>query len=336
MKRAIFLLVVFGMGLFLMGFPVKETEAAPKIVLKAVSAWPVSHTNNDYYKIFMKQVMEKSNGEIEIQFLGGPEVVSVFDQLKAASTGLVDMINSVPTYYSGIVPEGTITDLIKAGNELKGWRESGVMDLYTQAYLEKGKVVFLGYIHAGQPLSIMTVKPVSKLADIRGMKLRSVGGLCDVFLGQLGASVVKIASAETYEGLQRGVVDGAIRNMGSLFEFKEYEVMKYIIMPSNLTPCGSVFVGEQKWKTIPPNLQKMMKETAIQAEADAYKYYTAMDRNLLKEVVEKHGMKVVNIPDEEIKAFHEARAGEAAKRWIFEKAPKYGPTIYEKLLPYIK
>jgi hypothetical protein len=80
----------------------------------------------------------------------------------------------------------------------------------------------------------------------------------------------------------------------------------------------------------------MMKATAIEAEADAYKYYTDMDRRLLKELVEKHGMKIVNIPDEEIKSYHESRAGEAAKRWIFEKAPKYGPPIYEKLLPYIK
>lgn len=328
------LLVFCVIGLFLMGFPLANSEA--KIVIKAVSAWPVSHSNNDYYKIFMKRVLEKTNGEVEIQLLGGPEVVSVFDQLKATGTGVIDMTNAVPTYFSGIVPEGTITDLIKAGEELKGWRQSGVMDTYEQVYFEKGKVAFLAFIHVGQPLFIMTKKPVAKLADIKGLKLRSVGGLSDVFLGELGVAVVKIASAETYEGLQRGVVDGAIRNTGSLFEFKEYEVMKHILKPASLTPCGAIFVGEQKWKTIPQNLQKMMKETAIQTEADAYKHYTDLDQRLFKDAVEKHGMTIVNIPNEELKAYHEARAGEPAKRWIYEKAPKYGPTIYEKVLPYIK
>lgn len=336
MKKAILFLVFLGIGLFIMGFSFTESEAAPKIVIKAVSAWPVHHSNNDYYKIYMKRVMEKSNGEVEIQLLGGPEVVAVFDQLKAASTGAIDMINSVPTYYSGIVPEGPITDLIKHGEELKGLRQSGIMDLYTQAYMERGKVMFLAFTHVGQPLSVMTKKPVSRLADIKGLKLRSVGGVCDIFLGELGASVVKIASAETYEGLQRGIVDGAIRNTGSLFEFKEYEVMKGILMPPILTPCGSIFIGEPKWKTIPANLQAMLKELAIEAEAEAYKYYSDMDHRLLKEAEEKHGMKVVELPPEDVKLYNDVRAGDAAKRWIFDKAPKYGPPIYEKLMPYIK
>src|SRR4030042_430164 len=145
MKKAILLLVILGIGLFLMDFSEKKSEAAPKIVIKAVNAWPVNHVNTQYYKEFIKRVNEKSKGEIEIQLLGGPEVVSVFDQLKAASSGVVDMIHSVPAYYAGIVPEGNITDLVKHGFELKALRESGIIDLYTQAYLEKGKVMFLGY-----------------------------------------------------------------------------------------------------------------------------------------------------------------------------------------------
>jgi TRAP-type C4-dicarboxylate transport system substrate-binding protein len=182
MKKAILLLVIFGIGLFLMDFPIKKIEAAPKITIKGVTAWPVNHVNNQYYKEFIKRANEKSKGELEIQFLGGPEVVSVFDQLKAAATGVVDMIHSVPAYYAGIVPEGNITDLVKHGFELKALRESGIIDLYTQAYLEKGKVVFLGYPMSGMAFYIMTKKPVSKLEDVRGLKLRSIGGLSDVFL----------------------------------------------------------------------------------------------------------------------------------------------------------
>jgi TRAP-type C4-dicarboxylate transport system substrate-binding protein len=335
MKKAILLLAVFGMGC-LMGIPEKKCEAAPKIMINAVSCWPISHVNNDYYKEFIKRVNDKAKEELEIKLLGGPEVVAVFDQLKAAATGLVDMIHGDPNYFAGIIPEAGLLTMARPKFLLQAIRESGVIDVYNQACLERGKVLFLGGSNIGMPFYIMTNKPVSKLEDLRGLKLRSIGGLGDVLLGEFGASVVKIASAETYEGLQRGIVDGALRNTLSLVEFKEYEVMRYIIFPPIVSPFGALWVGEKKWNMIPKNLQTMIKEVAIETEAEAYKYYDNMDKARLKEVQEKHGMKLVNLSDKDAVKFSEIRAGAAIKDWVYSKGPKFGPLIYEKMLPYIK
>lgn len=268
MKRTIFLLGVLGFALAMMGLPIDKCDAAPPVSIRAVTAWPVTHIGNDYYKEYIKRVNEKAKGELEIKLLGGPEVVSAFDQLKALSTGTVDMVHGCQDYYAGLVPEGTIPGLAKSKFEVKAFRESGIIDEYTRAYLEKGKAVFLGNVWIGMPFYIMTTKPVSKLDDVRGLKLRSLGGLADVLLGEMGASVVKIASAETYEGLQRGVVDGAIRNTVSLIEFKEYEVLKNIIYPGAYNAYGGMWVGEGKWNTIPKHLQTLMKEIAVEVETE--------------------------------------------------------------------
>jgi len=336
MRRAIFLLTLLGVGLFFIGLPAIESAAAPKIAVNAVTSWPISHVNNDYYKEFIKRVNGKAKGELEIKLLGGPEVVPVFDQLKAAAAGTVDMIHGDPNYYAGIIPEAGILTMARPKFLLQAIRESGVIDIYNQACLERGKVLFLGGSNIGMPFYIMTNKPVSKLEDIRGLKLRSIGGLGDVLLGELGASVVKIASAETYEGLQRGIVDGALRNTLSLIEFKEYEVMKYIVFPPIACPFGAIWVGEKKWNAIPKNLQTMIKEVAIETEAEAYKYYANMDEARLKEAQEKHGMKLVNLPDKDAAKFSGIRTGAAIKDWMYQKGPKFGPPIYEKVLPYLK
>ena len=336
MKKTIILLVVFGIAALMMGLPVIKSEAAPKIVINAVSCWPITHVGNDYYKEFIKRVNEKCKGEVEIKLLGGPEVVAVFDQLKAAGTGVVDLIHGDPNYWSGIVSEGTIPQLAKYKFELKAFRESGIIELFNQVYLERGKVSFLGVTWIGMPFYIMTKKPVSKLEDIRGLKLRSMGGLADVLLGEFGASVVKIASAETYEGLQRGIVDGALRNTVSLVEFKEYEVMKFVIFPPVYGSYGAVFIGEKIWNKIPKNLQKLIEETMIETEVEPYAFYHKMDRARLKEVQEKHGMKIVSLSDNDIVKVNETRAGAAIKDWIYKKGPKFGPLIYEKMLPYMK
>ena len=338
MKKTIFLSVVFvGVALLLMGgIPVKEIEAAPTIVLKAVTAWPVTHVGNDYYKEFIKRVNDRAKGELEIKLLGGPEVVAVFDQLKALSTGTVDVVHAANSYYAGAVPEGTVVDLALPNELIPFLRKSGVWDTYVQSYVERGKAVFLGMNWIGMPFYVMTNKPVSKLEDIKGMKLRSMGGLIDILVGGTGASVVKIASAEVYEGLQRGIVDGAIRNTISLIEFKEYEVLKYIISPPFCTSSGAVWVGEKKWETIPKHLQTMMKEVMVETEKEAFDYYAKIDKSRLKEAQEKHGMKIVHLGKNDVAKFNEIRTSAPIKDWIVKRAPKFGPTIYEKMLPYLK
>lgn len=335
MKRTVCLLGILGLALMIICLPLDKGEAAP-VVVKAVSCWPITHVGNDYYKEFIKRVNEKCKGEVEIQLLGGPEVVSVFDQLKGAGTGVVDMIHGDPNYWSGVVAEGTIPQLAKNNYELKAFRESGIVPILNKAYPEKGKVTFLGVTWIGMPFYIMTKKPVSKLDDIKGLKLRSMGGMTDLFLGEFGASLVKISSAETYEGLQRGIVDGALRNTVSLVEFKEYEVMKGIISPASYGSYGAVFIGERKWNTIPENVRKKIDEVMIQTERDSFDFYHKLDGERLKEVQEKHGMTVLPLSASEIARVNETKAGAAIKDWIFKRAPEYGPAIYEKLLPFIK
>jgi len=336
MKKGLLFLTVSGLLLFLAGFSVPESHAAPKILINATTTWLVPVANNDYFKEFIKNFNEKAKGEAEIKLLGGPEVVAAFDQLKALSKGVVDMVHGSQAYYSGAVPEGTIPELAKSKLEVKAFRESGIWNDYVQAYLEKAGARFLGNAHIGMPFYIMTAKPVSKLDDIKGMKLRGIGGLGDVLVGELGASVVRISSAETYEGLQRGVVDGALRNTISLVELKEYEVMKYILYPPVYSAYGGLWISEEKWKTLPKHLQDMMTDMVKTMEAEARDYYDNMDKNNLKLVQEKHGMKLVQLSEKDIARVGEIRTGPAIKNWITTKAPKYGPPIYEKMLPYLK
>lgn len=335
MKRVIFLLFFLAVVLCVINFPVQESGATDKILIKAVTGWPINHVGNYYYKELIKRLNERGKGEIEVKLLGGPEVIPTFDQLKAAATGVVDLVQGVSGYFAGIVPENSIMDVASPESIVPMFRESGMMELLNQAHIERGKVVFLGASFSGMPFYIMTNKPVTKLDDIKGLKLRSFGGMSDVVVGELGASVVKISSAETYEGLQRGIVDGAFRNTISLIEFKEYEVMKYIVYPPVITSGGFVCFGEGKWNTIPRHLQTMIKDVAIDTEKEANKYYRDMDKNCLKEAQEKHGMKVIYLSDKDSKRIHEILIGPALRDWFCKRSPKFGPLIYEKALPYI-
>ena len=106
--------------------------------------------------------------------------------------------------------------------------------------------------------------------------------------------------------------------------------------PPICTSSGAVWIGEKKWNTIPKELQQMIKETMIETEKGAFNAYAKMDKDRLKEAQEKHGLKLVNLSEKDVKTFNQIRLGPAVKDWIYKKAPKFGPPIYEKMVPYIK
>jgi len=87
--------------------PAPTPAPAPEpIVLKAISAWPLSaeETNLGFLR-FVDAVNERAQGELVIEILGGPEVVAESDQFEAVRDGVVDMVHTTPTYYKGEIPE---------------------------------------------------------------------------------------------------------------------------------------------------------------------------------------------------------------------------------------
>jgi TRAP-type C4-dicarboxylate transport system substrate-binding protein len=79
MKR----IVSLTLGLFLvLGFMITHAQSQP-IVLKAVTAFPRNHLNNDPVPIFIDKVNKRAEGKLKIDWVGGPEVIKSFDQVLA-------------------------------------------------------------------------------------------------------------------------------------------------------------------------------------------------------------------------------------------------------------
>ena len=81
-------------SLFLVVSLTSVCQAAPKkITLKAITAWPKSVWEVGNFMKFLDLVKEnvakKYPGELEIQYIGGPEVIPNREQVEAARTGLV-------------------------------------------------------------------------------------------------------------------------------------------------------------------------------------------------------------------------------------------------------
>ncbi len=102
------------------------------------------------------------------------------------------------------------------------------------------------YVHAHGPGLIHTVKkPVTKLEDLKGMKIRSTG-LASKIITALGASPVGTTMPETYDALRTGVAEGATAPIQALKGFRWGEVVKYTILNYGSSYSTGFFVAMNK------------------------------------------------------------------------------------------
>ncbi len=119
------------------------------------------------------------------------------------------------------------------------------------------------YIHAHGPGLLHTVRPVRSLADIKGMKIRSTG-LSSKVVSALGAVPVAMPQGETYESLQKGVVEGTITPIETLKGWKQAEVIKYTTDCKSIGYTTAMFVvmNLRKWNSLPPDVKKVFEEVS--------------------------------------------------------------------------
>ena len=121
------------------------------------------------------------------------------------------------------------------------------------------------YLHAHGPGLLHTKKPVNKLEDVKGMKIRATG-LASKIVTALGGAPVGTTQPETYDALRTGVADGAMSPMEALQGFKWGEVIKYTTLdyPAGYSTGMFIVMNKAKWSSMPPDVQKVFEQVSAE------------------------------------------------------------------------
>lgn len=287
-------------ALTVMFFAAASSASATETVLKAITYAPISQFEDDMviFKKWVDKVNAAGKGELRIELLGGPEVFPVTDQINALSKGLVDVVMTFGVD-APLVPEIDTSGLsdITPSEE----RADGYLALLDKAH-QKINVKVLGRTGTNSGFYIFSKKPVQKIADFKGMKIRSHSGY-DPFFKALGAVPIGMAISEIYGALERGVVDAApypifVSDMGL------QQVVKYALdepfWPSHTT---FIFLNLKKFNSLTTDQQKILVDAQIENEKDMAK----ADAELIateKAKLEKAGMMFTHLPPDEVKQWH--------------------------------
>ncbi|BBO80015.1 C4-dicarboxylate ABC transporter substrate-binding protein [Desulfosarcina ovata subsp. sediminis] len=119
------------------------------------------------------------------------------------------------------------------------------------------------YLHAHGPGLLHTRKPVSTLADLSSLKIRSTG-LSAKVVEALGGVPVAMPQGATYESLQKGVVEGTFGPIEVLKGWRQAEVIKYTTDCHNVGYTTAMFVvmNRSKWDSLDPEIQNIFDTTS--------------------------------------------------------------------------
>lgn len=140
-------------------------------------------------------------------------------------------------------------------------------------------------------------RPIVKPDDLKGLKLRVPGGTWRVKMFKAyGANPSPLAFSEVFVALQTGVMDAQENPLAQIYPARFYEVQKYLSMTGHVYTPAYVTAGAS-WARLPPDVQKILKDTAVEMEPVVYKIAAGLDESLLKKLKDA-GMQVNNADKE--------------------------------------
>ncbi len=292
-------------GAATLGFPMIAKGQTGPINMRWQSTWPSKDIFHEYALDYAKIVNDMTGGDLKIEVLPAGAVVPAFNLLDAVSKGTLDGGHGVMVYHYGkqnaLALWGSGPGYGMDANMLLAWHHwGGGKELLAKLYQSIGaNVVSFPYgPMSTQPLGWFK-KPITKAADLKGLKYRTVGISIDVFTA-MGAAVNALPGGEIVPAMDRGLLDAAeFNNMTSDRLLGFPDVSKVCMLQSfhqNAEQFEITF-NKTKYDALPAKLKATIANAVSAASAEMS--WKAIDR-YSKDYVElqtKEKVKFYKTPD---------------------------------------
>jgi TRAP-type C4-dicarboxylate transport system substrate-binding protein len=158
------------------------------------------------------------------------------------------------------------------------------------------------------------------LEDIKGLKIRTSGGIIAKTVRKLGATPVTMGISDVYLSLNTGVIDGAILGLSAIPPFKLHEVSKYVLSFGFGGSTDGLVMNKATWERIPSDLKPVLTN-ALRGAAKRYGIVSDNDRDKIIGLVNKSGGKIYGLSPAETKRWN-GLLKPVADKWVSDMKAK--------------
>jgi TRAP-type mannitol/chloroaromatic compound transport system substrate-binding protein len=299
--------------------------------LRFQSTWPSKDIFHEYAQDFAAKVNTMASGKLKIEVLPAGAVVPAFQLLDAVNKGTLDGGHGVLAYHYG---KNSALALWGSGpafgmdpNMVLAWHYFGGGKALLEEIYKSLNIDVVSYVYGPMPTQPLGwfKKPITKVADLKGLKYRTVGLAVDIFT-ELGAAVNPLPGGEIVPALDRGLIDAAEFNNATSDRILGFPDVAKNCMLQSFHQSGEqleILFSKPKLEALPAELRAII-DVAVSASS-AEMSWKAIERNS-KDYIELKTKDKVNFyktPDAILKAQLEAWdkviARKSAENALFKK-----------------
>ena len=311
-------------------------STAEAVELKAATFMSPKHAiNRGVIPALAKNLAEETGGSLTVKlFPSGQLGKGPVQQYKRVVDNVAEITFGIQGYTPTIFPRTMVVGQPGVGDSSQEVTEKiwKVYDRYLKSEYDEIKVLAL--FSNWPPVLISRNKPVTKLADVKGMKIRAPSPANIPQLKAWGATGVYMPVSKIYNALQTGVLDGVYISPGALYRpWRLAEPGEFVTAGMN-GPTSLFFIAmnKQVWNGLSAEHKEAVnKHTGRAFSAMAADFWGKIDAGQLKTAMtEQKGVKFHQLSEEQAAAFDAATA-KSVEAFLADKEKKGVPAraIYQ-------
>ncbi len=274
---------------------------------------------------FKELVESRSGGKIKVNLFPGGALGSDQANVAALQGGTLEMVSMNSGILANQVKEFAIFDFpFMFGGETEADAVlDGAFGQKMHAMLNEKGLIGLAYFELGFRQITNSKRPINKVEDLEGLKLRVIPNPINVdWVKALGANPTPLPFPEVYSALDQKAIDGQENPETVIAANKFFEVQKHIVISNHQYNPQSVLISKKFWDGLSAEQQKWIAQAAV----DAAKYQSAQARGAVSsalDTLKKNGMQVSTFSPAELSKLRDKLRPVTAK---------YGVTVGQDLV----
>ncbi|HME42038.1 MAG TPA: TRAP transporter substrate-binding protein [Syntrophorhabdales bacterium] len=295
---------VIGTGFLVFAFfvcliPCQSGAAEEKtITLRYSTMFPAPHRQSQVVNDWCKEVEKRTNGRIKVTVFPNNTLTPAVQTYDSVVKGIADIGLADAAYTRGKFP---LTEVV--GLPL-GYKSATQATHMTNAFYNEFKPkewdeTRVLYFYSHGPGLLHSKRPVAKLEDVKGLKIRSQGVAANI-VQALGGAPVGMPMGEAYDALSKGVADAILCPFEAMKGWKLAEVVSSHTLDygAAYTSAHFVVMNKAKWNSISPADQKVIEKVNDEWIEKEGKAWDEIDKEAI-EVVQVRGSKIIALSKEE-------------------------------------
>ena len=280
--------------------------AQQKQVLKVSDVHPLGYPTVEALVRMGNKLEKATNGRLAFQMFPAMQLGGEKEMIEQAQVGALQ----IARISTG--PMGPVVDELNVFNMPFVFRDENHMrkvidgpigkELLDKLTASSARLVALGWMDAGTR-NVYAKKPVTKPADLKGMKIRMMGNPLFVdTMNAMGGNGISMGFGELFQALQTGVVDGAENNPPTIVTHKHHEVAKVYSLTGHLIIPEIFVFSKVSWDKLSKADQDLIRKLSREAQQEQRGLWDKMVADS-EAKLKAAGMQFVNVDK---KAFYDA------------------------------